>query len=118
MNVIPTGRALGAEITGIDLAKEFSAAQREFIFNAYIDNLVLLFRGQSLSFTDLLRLSELFGPPGLAYPLPRLPFEEWDYVMLVDNRYYDYLIRFSPDGVVRDTYLLHDPIYDAGDKGV
>jgi taurine dioxygenase len=66
MNVIPTGRALGAEITGIDLAKEFSAAQREFIFNAYIDNLVLLFRGQSLSFTDLLRLSELFGPPGLA----------------------------------------------------
>jgi len=32
MNVIPTGRALGAEITGIDLAKELSAAQREFIF--------------------------------------------------------------------------------------
>src|SRR5688572_15157234 len=66
MNVIPSGRALGAEITGIDLSKDVSAAQREFIFNAWIDNLVLLFRGQSLSFSDLLRLRELFGPPGLA----------------------------------------------------
>ena len=66
MDVIPTGSALGAEITGIDLSKEISAAQREFIFNAYLDNLVLLFRGQSLTFADLLRLSELFGPPGLA----------------------------------------------------
>ena len=66
MNVIPTGRALGAEITGIDLSKDVSAAQREFIFNAYTEHLVVLFRGQSLSFDDLLRLRELFGPPGLA----------------------------------------------------
>ena len=66
MDVIPTGRALGAEITGIDLSKDVSAAQREFIHNAYTKNLVLLFRGQSLSFSDLLRLRELFGPPGLA----------------------------------------------------
>ena len=64
MNVIPTGRALGAEITGIDLSKDVSAPQREFIFNAYVDNLVLLSRGQHLSFDDLLRLREMFGPPG------------------------------------------------------
>jgi taurine dioxygenase len=66
MDVIPTGRALGAEITGIDLSQDCSATQREFIFNAYIQHLVLLFRGQTLSFSDLLRLRELFGPPGLA----------------------------------------------------
>ncbi len=66
MNVIPTGRALGAEITGIDLSTDVSATQREFIFNAYTEHLVVLFRGQSLSFADLLRLRELFGPPGLA----------------------------------------------------
>ena len=66
MNVIPTGRALGAEITGIDLSKDVSAAARDFIVKAYTENLVLLFRGQSLSFADLLRLRELFGPPGLA----------------------------------------------------
>lgn len=64
MNVIPTGRALGAEITGIDLSKEISGPEREFIYSAYIDHLVLLFRGQSLSFANLLRLRELFGPPG------------------------------------------------------
>lgn len=66
MKVIPTGRALGAEITGIDLSKPVTDAQREIVFNAYIEHMVLLFRGQSLSFADLLRLRELFGPPGLA----------------------------------------------------
>jgi taurine dioxygenase len=67
MNVIPTGRALGAEITGIDLAKEVSPAQRDFIVSAYTEHLVLLFRAQRLSFDDLLRLREVFGPPGLAW---------------------------------------------------
>lgn len=65
IKIIPTGGPLGAEITGIDLSKEISNFAREFIFDAYIKNLVLLFRGQSLSFNDLLRLRELFGPPGL-----------------------------------------------------
>ena len=55
MDVIPTGRALGAEITGIDLSKDVSASQRDFIFNVWIEHLVVLFRGQSLSFADLLR---------------------------------------------------------------
>ena len=64
MNVIPTGRALGAELAGIDLSKDVTAAQREFICNAYTQHLVLLFRGQALGFADLLRLRELFGPPG------------------------------------------------------
>ena len=45
MNVIPTGLALGAEIANIDLSKEVSAADRDFIVNAYTEHLVLLFRG-------------------------------------------------------------------------
>ena len=40
MKVIPTGGPLGAEITGIDLSKDVSDADREFIFKAYIDNIV------------------------------------------------------------------------------
>ncbi len=64
MNVIPTGAALGAEIAGIDLSQDVSDADRAFIVDAYTDNQVLLFRGQSLSFDDLLRLREVFGPPG------------------------------------------------------
>lgn len=65
MEITPTGAALGAEITGIDLSEDVSDAEREVIFNAYIENQVLLFRGQSLGFDDLLRLREIFGPPGL-----------------------------------------------------
>jgi taurine dioxygenase len=64
MEIVQTGGPLGAEITGIDLSEALSDADRKFIFDAYIDNLVLLFRGQSLGFNDLLRLRELFGPPG------------------------------------------------------
>lgn len=64
MDIIPTGGPLGAEISGIDLSQPISDAQRQFIFDAYIANMVLLFRGQSLSFADLLWLRELFGPPG------------------------------------------------------
>jgi len=62
------------------------------------------------------QVQELLGPPSLAYPRERLGVQEWDYPVLVDNRFFDYLVRFSPDGVVRETYLLHDPVYDGGDK--
>ena len=65
MHVVPSGGPLGAEITGIDLSQDLSDADRDFIFKAYADNQVLLFRGQSLSFDDLLCLREVFGPPGM-----------------------------------------------------
>lgn len=58
------GGALGAEVAGIDLSKELRAADRKAIRDAYHENLVLLFRGQSLTYGDLLRLRELFGPAG------------------------------------------------------
>jgi len=63
------------------------------------------------------QVQEIFGSPYKAYPLPRLPFEEWDYLVLVDNRKFDYLVRFSADGIVREAYLLHDPIYDMFQRG-
>ncbi|MDA0656413.1 MAG: TauD/TfdA family dioxygenase [Proteobacteria bacterium] len=64
MKIIPTGNALGAEITGIDLSKDISEADQKFITDAYFENCVVLFRGQSLSYDDLLRLREVFGPAG------------------------------------------------------
>jgi hypothetical protein len=59
---------------------------------------------------------QLFGPPWFVYRMPFLPVTEWDYRVLVDNRFFDYLVRFSDDGVAREAYLLHDPVYDAGEK--
>jgi len=58
--VRPTGAALGAEIRGIDLKQ---IGEREFaaIHRAWIDHLVLLFRGQKLDDEDLIGFSLRFG---------------------------------------------------------
>ena len=60
IDVIPNRAALGAEIRGIDLRSvgddEFAAIHR-----AWLDNLVLLFRGQSLSDEELIVFSRRFG---------------------------------------------------------
>jgi len=60
IDVIPNRAALGAELRGIDLRRvgdaEFAAIHR-----AWLDHLVLLFRGQSLSDEDLIAFSRRFG---------------------------------------------------------
>ena len=60
IEAVPTGAALGAEIGGIDLRQvgdaEFAAIQR-----AWVDHLVLLFRGQRLSDCDLIAFSRRLG---------------------------------------------------------
>ncbi len=60
LQVVPTGAALGAEIIGADLR---SVSEREFaqIHRAWIENLVLLFRGQKLTDDDLIGFSRRFG---------------------------------------------------------
>jgi taurine dioxygenase len=60
IDVVPNRAALGAEIRGIDLRHigddDFAAIHR-----AWLDNLVLLFRGQSLSDEELIAFSRRFG---------------------------------------------------------
>jgi taurine dioxygenase len=68
IRVIPTGTALGAEIRGIDLAKGVSGAEFAVIKKAWLDHLVLLFRGQTLSDVQLQEFAGLFGPLDLAPP--------------------------------------------------
>jgi len=58
--VIPTGAALGAEIRGIDL-RQIDDAEFALIHKAWLDSLVLLFRGQSLSDEELIAFSRRFG---------------------------------------------------------
>ncbi len=64
VEVIPSGKSLGAEIRGVDLRKitddDFAA-----IHQAWLDHLALLFRGQQLSDADLIAFSHRFG--GLDY---------------------------------------------------
>lgn len=58
--VIPTGKALGAEIQCVDLRK-LDADDFSTIYRAWLDHSVLLFRGQNLTDEDLIAFSERFG---------------------------------------------------------
>ena len=57
---IPSGHALGAELHGVDL-RDVNDAVFESIHQAWLDHLVVLFRGQDLSDEDLIRFSQRFG---------------------------------------------------------
>src|SRR6201993_3056467 len=59
-SVIPSGRALGAEIDNVDL-KSLSDQDFAAIHGAWLDHLVILFRGQQLSDEDLITFSRRFG---------------------------------------------------------
>jgi len=60
VTVIPTGKALGAEVRGVDL-RAVSADDFATIHRAWLDHSVLLFRGQKLSDNDLIAFSKKFG---------------------------------------------------------
>lgn len=59
--VVKSDRTLGAEVRGVDLSGTLDDVTRNFILDAWHDNLVLLFRGQTLTDEDLVRLAEDFG---------------------------------------------------------
>jgi taurine dioxygenase len=60
ITVIPTGKALGAEIKGVDL-RTIDAGDFSSIYQAWLDHAVLLFRDQGLNDDDLIAFSERFG---------------------------------------------------------
>ena len=61
IEITPVAGALGAEISGVDLAR-FDDATFEKIRRAFTDHLVLFFRDQSLSPEDQVTLTRRFGP--------------------------------------------------------
>jgi taurine dioxygenase len=60
LSVIPTGAALGATVTGVDL-RHLSEATFARIMQAWHDYSVLLFRGQTLTDQDLIAFSRRLG---------------------------------------------------------
>lgn len=59
--VIPTGAALGADVTGMDLMKPLDVAAFKAIEAAWHQHLVLRFRGQQLDDPGLLAFARRFG---------------------------------------------------------
>ena len=60
--VVPTQAALGAEIRGMDL-KQLDDATFKALHKTWLDNVMLVFRGQSLVAEDLVKLVKRFGTP-------------------------------------------------------
>lgn len=88
IRVVPTGDALGADIENVDLSRELSAAEFQAVERAWMDHLVLRFRGQRLTDAQLVRFSRRFGALDRA-PVPtdtdptELP--EFPEVLVVSN---------------------------------
>jgi taurine dioxygenase len=61
IEVRPTGAALGADIEGIDLARDLAAETVDAVKGAWGDHLVLRFRDQRLDDVQLMRFSAYFG---------------------------------------------------------
>ena len=60
IEVIPTGRALGAEVRGVDL-RDLDDASFERLIDAWHDHSVVLIRDQSLSDQQLIAFSRRLG---------------------------------------------------------
>jgi taurine dioxygenase len=64
LDVVPLTPHIGAEIRGIDLREKPDDDTLKAIYQAWLDHLVLVFRGQTLSQEDLVRVTRYFGVPG------------------------------------------------------
>jgi len=67
LSVEPVAGALGAEISGIDLARPLSEDAIAAIRRAWLEHLVIFFREQPLSPTEFLAFARRFGEP-IEYP--------------------------------------------------
>jgi taurine dioxygenase len=61
MEVIPSGKALGAEIRGFDLSEPWTVERAAMVQEAWLQHLVLLFRGQKIGDEHLLAMAEALG---------------------------------------------------------
>jgi taurine dioxygenase len=113
LEVVPLTKHIGAEIRGIDLRDELDAETVKAIRNAWLDHLVLVFRGQQFGQEELVRATGYFGeigplsrprkyfPKGYANLLPN--------IMLISNiRENGEVIGALPDGEMN---FHHDMIH-------
>lgn len=63
VEVVPSGRALGAEVRGVDLSGPLPEALRAHLRAAWHEHLVLLFRGQRLTPRQYFEAASVFGTP-------------------------------------------------------
>src|SRR5258708_20853979 len=64
LEVVPLTRHIGAELRGIDLRQKPDEETIRAIYQAWLDHLVIVFPGQTLSQEDLVRVTGYFGEIG------------------------------------------------------
>ena len=64
LTVTPLSPACGAEIGGVDLSKPLDKATTDAIYRAWLDHIVLVFRGQKMEESDQRRFAATFGTVG------------------------------------------------------
>jgi alpha-ketoglutarate-dependent taurine dioxygenase len=70
LEVVPLTKHIGAEIRGVDLRDDLDGETVKAIREAWLDHLVLVFRGQQFGQEELVRATGYFGEIG---PLSRPP---------------------------------------------
>jgi alpha-ketoglutarate-dependent taurine dioxygenase len=113
LNLRPLSPALGAEVVDIDLSRKLDADTVAALRQAWLDHLILLFRGQELTEEQLVEATGLFGPAGeLARPEEyRTPGQKklHQTVMLISNvRENGVPIGALPDG---EMMFHHDMLH-------
>lgn len=84
--VIPSGKACGAEILGVDLS-DLADMQFDVIKQALTDHLVVVVRGQQLGHADLVGLGKRFGelePPGMSI-IGKPYIDEFPDILVISN---------------------------------
>jgi len=92
ITVTPVGYALGAEVTGIDLAQPLSKADFETILNAWHQHLILVFPDQHITPLQQIEFSRHFGQLDHHESQPFNRHPEHDDMMLITNK----LVRGKP----------------------
>jgi len=106
VEIIPLSPSIGAEIRGVDLSKPIPRNVQQELLQAWHDNVLIVFRNQTLSDEELLSSSDWIGPLG-ARSRPADRRQEPDpYIMLVSNiRKNGEPIGSLPDG---EMWFHHD----------
>jgi taurine dioxygenase len=63
ITITPLTDTIGAEVDGVDLSRNLDDATRSLIYNAWVDNVVLVFHGQTLPPDAFLKAARNFGAP-------------------------------------------------------
>jgi alpha-ketoglutarate-dependent taurine dioxygenase len=85
IDVIRTGAAVGAEIRGVNLSRDLDDGEFDAIENAYNENGVIFFRGQSITPDRLLSLTQRFGDLQLNTFGETLGLPDFPGIVLVSN---------------------------------